>query len=194
VCHIGQPHSGWEQLPQPVPTQGSEERVQPPEELLQFLEDRITSLRKAGTGHTGEVPTVYVVCSPSEWEEAVRLKKCLEREQRFAAILPIRNVDDESLRLRDHRETLRTCESVLLYWGATTTEFWFREQRREVIGARRKRRTKWLPALCLSSSPHADPASQALPDLPLQRIPDLECQSVRQFFSHLQAGAKSQGA
>jgi hypothetical protein len=193
VCHVGEPHGAWEQLPQPVPMQGSEERVQPPDELLQFLEDRITSLRKTGTGHSGDVPIVYVICNLSEYDDAVRLKKCLEMEQRFAAILPLREADDESIRLRDHREWLKTCESVLLYWGAMTSASWFREQQREVIGARKKRRTKLLPALCLTSSPHADLASDALPGLPLRRIPDLECPNLRQFFSHLQAGAKGVG-
>jgi hypothetical protein len=188
VCSIGEPHGGWGQLAKPVPMQGSEEHVQPADELLQFLEDRITSLRKTGMSHSGEVPVVYVVCSPSEWDDAVRLKKCLEMEQRFAAILPIRDVDDESTRLRDHRATLKTCASVLVYWGAMTSASWFREQQREVIGARKKRRTKRLPALCLSSSPHADPASDALPGLPLLRIANLECQDVRRFFSHLRTG------
>lgn len=187
VCQIGEPHSAWEQLPKPNGSQGNEELIRPatPDVLLQFLEERIASVRKTDARNSGDLPIVYVVCSPSEWEDAVRLKKCLEEHQ-FAAILPIRDVNDESIRLRDHHATLKTCQAVLVYWGATAPASWFREQQREVIGARKKRRTKPLPALCLSSSPQAYPAADTLPGLPLQQVQDLECPSVRRFFRYLE--------
>jgi hypothetical protein len=83
---------------------------------------------------------------------------------------------------------LKSCEAVLVYWGALSPASWFREQQREVIGARKKRRTKLLPALCLSSSPYADPAADTLPGLPLQLISDVDCPNVSRFFRHLEIG------
>jgi hypothetical protein len=110
VCHVGQPHAGWQELPKPESPNGNEDLVRPatPDDLLQFLEDRIGSLRKTGTGGTGDLPVVYVVCNQSDWNDALRLKKCLEADQHCAAILPIRDVDDASVRLRDHHATLKS--------------------------------------------------------------------------------------
>jgi TIR domain len=188
VCQIGQPHEALEEALKQATPQGSEELIRParPDVFLQFLEDRVKSLRKAGVSAPGNLPTVYVVCSLSEWNDALRLKSCLEAEHRFAAVLPIREVDDASARLRDHRETLKSCDAVLVYWDATSKEAWFREKQREVIGARQKRRASPLPAFCLSSSPYADPAAHSRPDLPLQQVPNLECSNVRRSFSHLE--------
>jgi hypothetical protein len=190
VCHVGQPHPGWQELSKPESSGGSEDLVRhvTPDDLLQFLEDRIGALRKTATRQSSDLPIVYVVCNEADWNDALRLKKCLETEQNCAAILPIRDVDDASIRLRDHHATLKTCEAVLVYWGATSPPSWFREQQREVIGARKKRRAKLLPALCLSSSPHADPAADTLPGLPLQLISDIDCSNVRRFFRHLEIG------
>jgi hypothetical protein len=171
VCQIEQPHAALEELLKPKESQAYDELILPAttDVLLQFLEDRIASLRKTGTGTSGDLKTVYVVCSSSGWNDALRLKQCLEAERRFAAILPLRDVDDASVRLRDHRATLKSCQAVVVYWGTESTS-WFREQQREVIGARQKRRSKPLPALCLSSSSQANPAANNLPGLPLQEI------------------------
>jgi len=195
VCQIGHPHAALEEALKQATPQGSEDLIRPatPDVLLQFLEDRVGSLRKAEISTPGNLRTVYVVCSPAEWNEALSLKQCLEAEGRFAAVLPIREVDEASLRLRDHRATLKTCQAVLVYWGATSAESWFREQQREVIGVRQKRRRSPLPAVCLSLSPHADPAAYNRPDLPFQQVSDLQCSNVRRFFRYLEAPANGGG-
>jgi hypothetical protein len=192
VCQIEEPHAGLKELLKPTNSHSREELIRPATQdvLLQLLEDRVTSMRNGRADTPGDVATVYVVCSPSEWNEALRLKQCLEAERRFAAILPIRDVDDTSVRLRDHRATLKSCQAVMVYWGAMSSASWFREQQREVIGARQKRRTKPLPALCLSSSPEADTAADSLPSLPLQQVLNLDCSSVRQYFQLLEAPAR----
>jgi hypothetical protein len=129
---------------------------------------------------------VYLICSPKEYNEALSLKKCLEADRKFGAILPIRDVDDASIRLQDHRATLRSCDGVLVYWGGKSDVAWFRQQQREVIGARQKRRTKPLPGLCLSSYWEADAEANDLPDLPFKKVTDIECSSVRRFFTYLE--------
>jgi hypothetical protein len=194
ICHVGQPHSGWQDLPKAEGIQGREDLITNPEDLLQLVEDRIGNLRKRGSGATGNLPTVYVICSPQEFEDAIRLKNCLEAEQQCAATLPLREVDDARVRLKDHRETLKECESVLIYWGNASDAIWFRQQQREVIGARKKRRAGKLPALCLASSPYANPEVDARPDLPLKQILSLDCPNVRGFFRHLEIGKNGKDA
>jgi len=195
ICQIGEPHADWPDLAKPQGLRGNEDLVRSttPDDLLQILEDRIGSLRKVATSAAGDLPIVYVICSPSEWDDALSLKSCLESEQGCAAMLPIRDVNDTSVRLRDHRETLKTCQSVLVYWGAKSPASWFREQQREVIGARKKRRTRVLPALFLSSSPCADPAADALPGLPFHQVSSLDCSDVRRFFRYLAIGSANGG-
>jgi hypothetical protein len=192
VCQIGQPHVALEQSLKQTANQGVEDLIRPEtqDRLLQLLEDRVGSLRKAGAGAAGNLPTVYVVCSPAERDDALQIKHCLEAERHFAAVLPIHKVDDESVRLRDHRSILMTCHAVVIYWGAKAKEAWFREQQRDVIGARQKRRANPLPGFCLSLSPDADPDTCSRPDFPFQQISDLECSKVRPFFSYLDTAAK----
>ena len=190
VCQVGQPHTAVQEALKQTATRGSEDLICPetPDRLLQFLEDRVSSLRKTGVTIPDALPTVYVVCNISEWDEALRLKACLEGNSRFAAVLPIREVDDKSVRRRDHRDTLKNCQAALVYWGANSSESWFREEQREVIKARLKRRNRPLPALCLSSAPRTEAQAEAYnrPDLPFQQVPDLDCSKLRPLFRHLQ--------
>jgi hypothetical protein len=186
VCHVGTPHNGWQNLPKIPVVRGKEDLITSPDNLLQLIEDRIGSLRKAGRERDSVLPTVYIVCNPSEFDDALRLKKCLESEEPCAAMLPIREVDDARVRLMDHRRTLKECEAVVIYWGAASSSSWFREQQREVIGARKKRRSRQMPVLCLTSSPHANAEADTLPGLPLQRISGLDCLHVRQYFRYLE--------
>lgn len=192
VCHAGEPHAGWRELPKHDGMQGKEDLITDPDHMLQLIEDRIGALRKKGKTPSGFLPTVYVVCSPTEFDDAVRLKQCLEAEQPCAATLPIEEVDDESVRRSDHQDTLEDCEAVLIYWGTLSPVKWFRDQVRDVIGARKKRSSGQLPAICLATSPHANPMRDGRPDLPLQLIPNLDCLNLRQFFRNLDIGAGSQ--
>jgi hypothetical protein len=191
VCHAGEPHAGWRELPMREEMQGKEDLITDPDRMLQLIEDRIGALRKKGKSSCGILPTVYVVCSPSEFEDALRLKQCLEAEQPCAATLPIEEVEDESVRRSDHQDTLEDCEAVLIYWGALSPVNWFRDQVRDVIGARKKRSSGRLPAICLATSPSANPLRDGRPDLPLQLIPNLDCLNLRHFFRNLKIGVGS---
>jgi hypothetical protein len=130
-----------------------------------------------------------VICHLSDWETALRLKACLEADCRYAALLPLQHVDDERIRLRDHRQSLRECDAVLVYWGAAAGEPWFRDQLREVIGAR-KRRRQVLPAVCVSSPPDVRRDLYRRPDLPLEQLADIRCDAVRAVIRQLEPAAK----
>jgi TIR domain len=187
VCEVKESSAALQELLGAKPAEGYEERMRSgtPDILLQYLEDRVKAFRKTPARASGDPPLVYVVCNPVEMNAALELKRCLEADGRFAARLPIRDVEDENLRLRDKREWLKSCQAVLIYWGASASEAWFGEQQRELIGARLKRRKRPLPALCLASSPKADPAKDSLPGLPVQQISDVDCSSVRRHFRWL---------
>jgi hypothetical protein len=88
-------------------------------------------------------------------------------------------VEDENLRLRDHRKWLNKCQAVLIYWSEGMEPAWFREQQREVIGARVKRKSRPLPAICLSTSTKAKPALDSLPGLPVQPVSGVDCSNIR---------------
>jgi hypothetical protein len=188
VCEVREPSSALPVFLNVKSPHGQEERIgsSTPDVLLQYLEDRIRSLRKAPERASDDPPLVYVVCDPAELDAAIQLKQCLETEKGVAALLPIRDVDDESLRLRDHREWLKSCQAVLIWWGASGPESWFREQQRELIGARLKRKRRPLPALCVASSPKADPSIHSLPGLPVRRVRDVSCSNVRNHLRLLE--------
>ncbi len=165
----------------PSPTTTDERiRATAPDEIIQYFEDLIKARRTAAAPTpAGQRPLVYVICGPDEIEDALRLKQCLENESRFAAILPIRDTTDGKARLADHRNWLKTCQHALLYWGRSSQHGWFREQQREIIAAQVKRKAHPLSALCLAVSNTADPSSDGLPNLPLQKITSIECAVVR---------------
>ncbi len=74
VCQIGQPHPAVEEALKQATTHGSEDLIRPatPDVLLQFLEDRVRKLRKAGVTTPANLPTVYVVCSLAENSQSPR--------------------------------------------------------------------------------------------------------------------------
>jgi len=170
------------------PQVGFEESLKPStiDVLLQALEDRVKALRTSPAS-ASTLPTVYVVCAPSEFDDALRLKSCLEAERRCAALLPIRDVDDERVRLRHHREDLKTSDAVVLYWGRAK-ESWFHDQFVELIKARKKRRKAPLPALCLSCPPDQTREQYRRPDLRFEQVADLNCNtSLRPLFRYLES-------
>jgi hypothetical protein len=166
-----------------------EERITPGriDILLQTLEDRIRSL-SAAPSSGGALPTVFVMCDICEWDVALRIKACLEAERQFAALLPIRDVDDERVRIRDLRETLKIADAVVVYWGIAREE-WFRDQFREIISVQKRRRRRPLLAICLSSPP--DPARQQYrrPDLPFAQVSNLSCETLNPFLRDLDVRA-----
>jgi hypothetical protein len=180
----------FNEKPADLPNAAAERiRATAPDQLIQFFEDFIKARRQTPEKSSDPRPLVYVICAPNEYEDALLLKHCLEKESQFAAIPPIRNADDGKTRLNDHRDWLKICDAALLYWGGCSKEAWFRDQQREIIAAQLKRKNRPLRALCLASSASADPAANSLPDLPLRKIPSLDCANVRIHFRGLEPGA-----
>jgi hypothetical protein len=108
-------------------------------------------------------------------------------------LLPIREVKDESTRLRFHRKDLKRSDAVLVFWG-DAHEAWFRDRYFELIGAVKAQRRNRIPVLCLSSPPRPARTQYARPDLPFEQVPDLQCTTIWPLFRHLHpdAGGKTQ--
>ena len=155
------------------------------DDLIQLLEERInSSLSLARAGISNTLRSIYVVCHPGDWDSAYRLKECLESQQ-WTVWYPIRQLEDASMRLRDHQQRLKSSHAVLLYWGRAK-ESWFRESLGELIVARQKRRKRPLPIVCLSYPPDADRDQYRRPDVFFSQVQDLDCETVRPVICHLQ--------
>jgi hypothetical protein len=169
-------------------------RASAPDQLIQYFEDFVKWRRQTPERSPDQLPLVYVICALDEFDDALVLKQCLESDNRFAAVLPIREADDGKTRLSDHRSWLRTCQAALVYWGGATKENWFREQQREIIAMQVKRKGRPLRAICLALSANADPTANSLPNFPLQRIARLECATVRPHFRDLEPRAANEAS
>jgi len=118
------------------------------EDLKEVVEVKLKRLRTEVSlvKEGGDKFNVYMVCdrkdhpylmeSPGR-ERALALKAYLDSKG-FVVWLPPVSPMEETRRRRDHRETLKLSDAVLLYWG-TADEVWFRENLRELIKARTRR-------------------------------------------------------
>lgn len=103
---------------------------------------------------------VYLVCdrkdhpyveNTSNHEEMLKLISYLDSKG-FVVWLPPINIAEEKQRRKDHRETLKLSDAVMLYWG-NSDEGWFRENLRELTKARTTRSSRRALAVGIYFSP-----------------------------------------
>jgi hypothetical protein len=111
---------------------------------------------------------VYLICDrqdhplagdPSQHLQACQLKEFLDR-QGLAVWLPLSEEADSRRLRKDHKETLRICDAVLVYWG-NSDHAWFREKLRELIQARGWRESRNFLAKALYITAPVTPERQA---------------------------------
>jgi hypothetical protein len=118
------------------------------EDLKEVIESKLKRLRDEASlqKEDSDKFNLYMVCDRKdhpylqESQEGARileLKAYLDSKG-FVVWLPPVNPMEETQRRRDHRETLKLSDAVLLYWGAAD-EVWFRDNIRELIKARTRR-------------------------------------------------------
>lgn len=73
---------------------------------------------------------IYLICDQQDLEHTGELEDILF-DQGFEVILPVFDGDESQIRL-DHQENLKSCDAVLLYYGAGN-ELWMRSKIRELI-------------------------------------------------------------
>jgi len=118
------------------------------EDLKELIEAKLkrlreeTSLLRQGKSKF----SVYIVCDRKDHpylnesdghKRALQLKSYLDNEGYVVWLPPVSSME-ETRRRKDHRETLKLSDAVLLYWGAAD-EVWFRESVRELIKERTRR-------------------------------------------------------
>ncbi len=86
--------------------------------------------------HDGEQPReeselirIYLICDQRDQEQVIPVQNYLF-DQGFEVILPAFEGEAQEIR-EDHEENLRTCDAVLIYYGAAN-DLWLRKQLREV--------------------------------------------------------------
>jgi hypothetical protein len=127
------------------------------EDLKDILEYKLKRLPSETPSHkpAGTRPHIYLVCDYVDHphieeprhngdhlhrERALKLENYLNNRG-FVVWLPPVNVQEKKQRDRDHRETLKLSDAVVLYWGAAD-EGWFRENLRAVTKARTNRSSR----------------------------------------------------
>jgi hypothetical protein len=167
------------------------------EDLKEVIEAKLKRLRgeasllKLG----GDKINVYMVCDRKDHpyvedsqgrERALKLKSYLDSKG-FVVWLPPVNQMEEKQRRKDHRETLKLSDAVLLYWGAAD-EAWFRENLRELIKARTSRSSsRHLAAVIYFDPP---PLNEKLQyrnqlDLVVEQVGDFQPENLNPLFERL---------
>ena len=127
------------------------------EDLKDLLESKLKRLRGEPQTHSafGGRPTVYLICDnvdnphvddPPHNGDSTHRERALELEgylnsKGFVVWLPPANVREKRRRDKDHWETLKLSDAVVLFWGAAD-EGWFRENLRAVTKARTTRSSR----------------------------------------------------
>lgn len=148
ICPETQPDAGIRCLIEQSSQQGAEIlEGRSIEDLKEVVESKLSRLREEN-GQTKEKDklNIYMICDRKDHpyvteaqgrERALQLKAYLDSQDCVVWLPPVSQME-ETRRRRDHRETLKLSDAVLLYWG-TADEDWFRENLRELIKARTRR-------------------------------------------------------
>jgi hypothetical protein len=73
---------------------------------------------------------IYLICDQRDLDNTAELEDILFNEG-YEVILPIFEGEESQVRL-DHQENLKTCDAVLIYYGAGN-ELWMRSKIRELL-------------------------------------------------------------
>lgn len=171
------------------------------EYLKEIIEGKIKSLRETPPPkQLSERFKVYLVCHRKDnpyVEEATGGERVLQLQSYLASkglgvSLPPVNVGDERLRRKDHRDTLKASDAVVLYWG-TAEELWFRENLRELDTARRRRSRRRRFAEAIYLSPPPSPAKRPYRNRPdyvvIEQLGDFKAEALTPLLSLLNESA-----
>jgi transposase len=123
------------------------------EDLKDVLESKLKRLQGEALTlkSTGDRANIYLVCdeidhphveeppndNDTHRQRALKLESYLS-SRGFVVWMPPVNMPEKRQREKDHRETLKLSDAVVLYWGAAD-ESWFRENLRSLTKARTNR-------------------------------------------------------
>ncbi len=144
-----QPHASIDAALREGSAQGLErlEGQQTVEDLKDFLAAKLNGLNENASKIAGPKLNVYVICdSPdnpfsddaADRDHALQLKSYLD-SRGCCVWFPPGNVSDQGERDKDHLETLKMSDAVILYWGVAK-EPWFRGTLRALTKVRTTKR------------------------------------------------------
>jgi hypothetical protein len=195
-----QPHSSVDEVIQKGSAHGLErlEGQQTIEDLKEILASKLNGLdeRSRGPSSDGSKLNIYVVCDrrdhpfsdeAEERDDALKLKSFLDGRG-YCVWLPPVNVTDSREWDKDHRETLKLSDAVILYWGAAD-EAWFRRTLRELTKARsttRRNRPFAAEAIYFSRpSRHEKGQYRTHLDFALEQFQGFQPEAMRPFLDRL---------
>jgi hypothetical protein len=172
------------------------------EDLKDVLEYKLKRLhgKALATRSTGKA-NVYLVCDhidhphaeeagqngdPIHRDRTLKLEKYLTSKG-FVVWLPPVNVQEKKKRDKDHRETLKLSDAVVLYWGQAD-EGWFRENLRELTKARTTRSSRPFSAEAIYFSyPHRSEKDQYRShlDLAFEQFEDFRPDALKPLIQRL---------
>jgi TIR domain len=195
-----QPHSSVDAVIQAGSVHGLErlEGQKTIEDLKEILAAKLNRLdeRARGTSNGGPKLNIYVVChrrdhpfcdEAEDRDDALKLKLFLDGRG-YCVWLPPVNVTDPRECDKDHRETLKLSDAVILYWGAAD-EAWFRRTLRELTKARSttRRNRPFAAEAIYFSRPPCDEKGQYRThlDLALEQFQGFQPEAMRPFLDRL---------
>jgi len=199
VLPNAQPHASVEAALQAGSANGLErlEGLNTIEDVKEILAAKLKGLdERGGIPSGGPKLNIYLVCherdlplsgAAGDGANALKLKSFLD-SRGFCAWLPPANVTNPRVREKDHRETLKMSEAVILYWGASD-EAWFRGALRELTKARsttRRNRPFAAEAIYLSPPPRQEKGMYRTHlDLLIEQFNDFQPEDLRPFLNRL---------
>ena len=141
--------------------------------------------------------SLYVVCDRNDHpyvenaidrENALKLKSFLESEGFVLSYPPLSAAAKRELQ-RDHHNTLRDSNAVVLYWGAAN-ELWFRENLRDLNAARSRRRRPFAAEAIYFSQPLCNAKAQYYRHVTivLEEFDGFEPDKLRPLLDQLRSG------
>ena len=131
--------------------------------------EKLPASAPASAAPAAAISRIYLVPDQQDLEAARRLEDALF-ERGYEVILPLFDGDEEEVRV-EHDESLRTCDAVILYYGAAG-EPWLRRKLRELQKSASLGREQPLRARAIYVAPPQTPQKE--------RLRTLEAQVVRE--------------
>lgn len=157
------------------------------EELKFIVEDKITKKEPEKApeteGENKEVgdeapPMVYLICDEQDLDHIITIEDYLF-DKGFEVIIPVFEGEQEDIRL-DHQENLKSCDAVMIYFGAGN-DLWIRAKSRELLKIAGYGRTAPLSHKAVILAPEKTPSKSRFRSRDLNVINFLENQEVEQL-------------
>ena len=150
------------------------------EELKFVIEDKLAQKEpeKKNSDHAlddNTTPMVYLICDEHDLDNIVEIEDFLY-DKGFEVIIPVFEGEQADIRL-DHQENLKSCDAVIIYYGAGN-DLWIRAKSREILKIAGYGRTTPLKHKAVILAPKKTASKQKFRSRDLSVINFLESQNL----------------